>query len=192
VDAVNPPPKFSDRPRVLVITLRRLGDVLLTTPLVHALHHGLQGAHVDVLVCRGTEGILAANPDIGDVIAIPEKPGLIDMARLVFSLWRRYDLAITTQTGDRPSFLAWVAGRFRAGLVPAGRRTWRQLLTNRTVRADPGLHRDLELNRIALRARHRHAPAGRRAAAGEADTCASRSLCGAARQSEIQNTALDQ
>lgn len=150
MDAVNLPPKFSDRPRVLVITLRRLGDVLLTTPLTHALRHGLPGARVDMLVFRGTEAILAGNPDIDEVIAIPEKPGFMDMVRLVSPLWRRYDLAITTQTGDRPTFLAWIAGRFRAGLVPAGKRTWRQLLINRDVEADPDLHRVIELNRIAL------------------------------------------
>ena len=150
MDPVSLAPKFSERPRVLVITLRRLGDVLLTTPLVHALRHGLPGARVDMLVFRGTEGILAGNPDVDQIIAIPEKPGFVDMTRLVMSLWRRYDLAITTQTGDRPTFLAWIAGRFRAGLVPAGRPTWRRLFINRSVEADSGLHRVLELNRIAL------------------------------------------
>jgi len=150
VDALNVTPQLPERPRVLVITMRRLGDVLLTTPLVRALHRGVHGAHIDLLVFRGTEDILAGNPDIGQIIAVPENPSLVEMARLVARLWRRYDLAITTQTGDRPTFLAWVAGRFRAGLVPAGKRTWRHAALHRCVEADAGLHRVIELNRIAL------------------------------------------
>src|SRR4029453_15999362 len=33
-----------ERPRILVITLRRLGDVLLSTPLIHALKAGFPGS----------------------------------------------------------------------------------------------------------------------------------------------------
>jgi lipopolysaccharide heptosyltransferase III len=37
---------------------------------------------------------------------------------LAARLWRRYDLALSTQTGDRPTFFAFAAGRQRAGLTP--------------------------------------------------------------------------
>ena len=36
---------------------------------------------------------------------------------LLRKLWRRYDLAISTQSGDRPTFYAWAAGRRSAGFV---------------------------------------------------------------------------
>ena len=54
--------------RVLVIVTRRIGDVLLTTPLIRSLKQAWPQATVDVLVLRGTEGVLAGNPDIGEVI----------------------------------------------------------------------------------------------------------------------------
>jgi len=41
---VNREIKLSASPRILVVTVRRIGDVLLTTPLVRALKHGLAGA----------------------------------------------------------------------------------------------------------------------------------------------------
>src|SRR5262245_4088423 len=88
--------------RILVITLRRLGDVLLTTPLVRTLRMGFPGARVDVLVNRGTEGILAGNADVSEVIAIPEKVTAGALAQVVRRIWRDYDLAISTQSGDRP------------------------------------------------------------------------------------------
>ena len=43
---------LDQRPRILVITMRRLGDVLLMTPLVRALKRGFPGSCVDALVFR--------------------------------------------------------------------------------------------------------------------------------------------
>jgi heptosyltransferase-3 len=139
--------KLPSEPRILVIAMRRLGDVLLTTPLVRSLKRGLPGAHVDMLVFRGTEGILAGNPDIDSVRTIGTRPTTVETFGLIRSLWRRYDLAVTTQTGDRPTFLAFVAGRARVGLVPAqgGGGWWKRRALHRRVAANPDSHRVVEL-----------------------------------------------
>jgi hypothetical protein len=63
------------RARILVVALRRLGDVLLTTPLNRSLKHAWPDATIDVLVFAGTQGILAGNPDIATVLTIPARPG---------------------------------------------------------------------------------------------------------------------
>jgi lipopolysaccharide heptosyltransferase III len=141
--------KFSSEPRILVITLRRLGDVLLTTPLVRALKRGISGARIDMLVFRGSEGILAGNPDVNRVIAIPERQGAAAAVKLAAGLWRRYDLAVSTQTGDRPTLLAAIAGRERLGLVPRSGGAWKRWLLHRGVATDPELHRVIDLNRLA-------------------------------------------
>jgi heptosyltransferase-3 len=104
------------RPRILVVALRRLGDVLLTTPLIRSLKRAWPDAHIEVLVFANTAAILQGNPDIDDVIGMPQPTSARDSLALAARLWRRYDLAITTQGGDRPSFFAIVAGRKRAGL----------------------------------------------------------------------------
>ena len=95
--------------RVLVIALRRLGDVLLTTALIRSLRHAYQQARVEALVFAGTEGILAGNRDLDAVITMPARPTAADSIRVVRPLWRRYDLAVSTQTGDRPTFMALAA-----------------------------------------------------------------------------------
>src|SRR5262249_18339044 len=111
--------RLPPEPRILVIAMRRLGDVLLTTPLGRSLKRGFAGAPIDRLGLRGTEGILEGSPDIDSVRTIGARPTTVETFGLIRSLWRRYDLAVTTQTGDRPTFLAFVAGRTRVGLVPA-------------------------------------------------------------------------
>src|SRR5436190_18678347 len=96
--------------RILVVALRRLGDVLLTTPLIRSLKRAYPDAAIDALMFRGTEGILTGNPDVADLITMPERPTAGQSFALLRRLWRRYDLALSTQSGDRPTLLAWAAG----------------------------------------------------------------------------------
>ena len=72
-----------ERPRILVVTLRRLGDVLLTTPLVRTIRQGFPQATLDVLVFRGSERILRGNPDIDNVITVAERPSARETLALV-------------------------------------------------------------------------------------------------------------
>jgi len=137
--------------RILVVALRRLGDVLLTTPLIRSVKCAYPDAAVDVLVFKGTEGILAGNPDIANVITMAERPGAIASCAMLRKLWRRYDLAISTQSGDRPTFYAWAAGRRSAGFVEgegALARLKRFALTN-PVEIIANTHRVREMLRLA-------------------------------------------
>ncbi len=103
--------------RILVISLRRIGDLLLTTPLIRSLHHAWPGAEIDVLVFDNTAGIIAGNPDIKRVIGISQRPTRAESVKLLIRLWRSYDIAISTQSGDRPTAFAFAAGRRRIGVT---------------------------------------------------------------------------
>jgi heptosyltransferase-3 len=141
-----------ERPKILVITLRRLGDVLLTTPLLRTLRRRWPEAKLDTLVFRGSDGILKGNPDLDCVVTMPQGPTLRESLALIGQLWRRYDLVISTQAGDRPTFYAWVAGRFRVGLLPFPGRDgawWKRFIHHRGVQADPDTHRVEELRQFA-------------------------------------------
>jgi heptosyltransferase-3 len=141
---------LSQRPRILVVTLRRLGDVLLTTPLIRSLRRAYPGARIEALVFADTAGILAGNPDLDGVVTMPPRPTTAETLRLAGRLWRRYDLAVSTQAGDRPTFFARAAGRQAAGLVDdrLNGRIKRRLLA-RSVRFVEGVHRVDEVLRLA-------------------------------------------
>jgi heptosyltransferase-3 len=66
IKSVFPPPK-----RVLVIRLQNHGDVLLTTPMFTALKRQFPGVEIDALVFAETASMLAANPDLTTVWALP-------------------------------------------------------------------------------------------------------------------------
>lgn len=97
---------------ILVICIRRLGDVLLTTPLIASLRAAYPQARIDALVMAGTEGVLAGNPHL-DGVRLAER----GRRRLPFA-FREYALAISTQENDRPHLYALLAGRRRIGIVP--------------------------------------------------------------------------
>lgn len=138
---------LAERPRILVVALRRLGDVLLTTPLIRSLRRAWPQASIDALVFADTAGILAGNPDIAEVVAMPSAPTAGQGLAIAARLWRRYDLAISTQSGDRPTFFASIAGRVRVGLTEPGRGL-KQLVLHRTIANEPGLHRVEQLLRL--------------------------------------------
>jgi heptosyltransferase-3 len=104
-------------PRILVIVLRRLGDVLTTTPLIRSLKRAWPASRIDAFVFAGTEGMLEGNPDLADIIAIPARPSARELLATLRPLWRRYCLGISTTGSDRATFVAWAGGRHRVGLV---------------------------------------------------------------------------
>ncbi len=122
---------------VLVVVTRRIGDVLLTTPLIRSIKAAWPEAAIDVLVFAGTEGVLAANSDVRRVITIAERPRWHAHLRLLASIARRYDVALSVVPSDRPTLYAWLGGRWRAGIVPAGaKHRWKTWLLQRCVPFD--------------------------------------------------------
>jgi heptosyltransferase-3 len=122
---------------VLVVVTQRIGDVLLATPLIRTLKRAWPQAQIDALVFESTKGILAANPDLHEVITIPERPTFGEHARLYQRIWRAYDFAISTMAGDRPTLYAWAAGRRSVGvLLPDRKSRWKRRLLSRWVEFD--------------------------------------------------------
>jgi heptosyltransferase-3 len=118
--------------KILVIAPQRIGDVLLTTPLVRSLRHAYRGAKIDVVVFKGTEGCIAANNDIDNIITIQQGATFREQLKTVCKLFRGYDLAISPLSGDRPVFYSWVAGKSCMGLVEDGyKNLWKRLLLDK-------------------------------------------------------------
>ncbi|MGH8700749.1 MAG: glycosyltransferase family 9 protein, partial [Burkholderiales bacterium] len=121
----------------LIVVTRRIGDVLLATPLIRSLKQAWPQAALDALVFAGTENVLTANPDVRRVVTIPERPGFLQHLALVARLLRGYDVALSVLAGDRPTLYACLAGRWRAGLLDPGRKgAWKRRVLHQWVAFD--------------------------------------------------------
>ena len=131
---------------VLVVVTRRMGDVLLATPLLRSIKAAWPQAAVDVLVFAGTREVVASHPDVRRVLTVAERPGWIEHAAFIFRLIRRYDLALSCVAGDRPTLYAGLAGRHSVGLVMPGNRVrWQRWLLSQAVEFD-----DLRTHTVAM------------------------------------------
>jgi lipopolysaccharide heptosyltransferase III len=120
---------------ILVISLRFMGDVLLTTPLIRSLRAAYPLAAIDALVFAGTEGVLEGNTDLRQVLATERGEPLALWRRL----WRKYDLAVVAETADRPHVCGLLAAPRRVGLLPPerGKAWWKQLSLSASVVSPP-------------------------------------------------------
>jgi heptosyltransferase-3 len=133
--------------RILVITQRYLGDTLLVTPLLSSLKQAYPDAELDVLLPASNLGMLEGNRDVAKLIPLIAKPGALNFGRLLLALFRRYDIAISTQAGDRPVLCAILAGKFSMGFTSGhdAKNLWKNWLLSRSlVNTDPNTHSVLE------------------------------------------------
>lgn len=122
---------------ILVIATRRIGDVILTTPLIRSLRHAYRDARIDVVVFKGTESCISANKDINTIITITEGATFREQVKTICKLFRQYDLAISTLSGDRPTFYSLIAGKISIGFVENGHKpSWQRVLLDKYLLFD--------------------------------------------------------
>lgn len=106
----SPPPSS-----VLVVCLRLIGDVILSTPLVGLLKAAWPDAAVDYLVNRGTGEFLEKDPRVRRVLFAEggdgSRPGRPVFGGYAARIFRKYDAAINLNASDRGNLAAVLAGR---------------------------------------------------------------------------------
>lgn len=138
--------------RILVLARPSIGDVLLATPLIRALHERWPDAPLDTLIYAGQEQVLEGNPDVQSVITTPKHPTTREHVAQLRQMGRRYDLGVSVSTSDRALLSLLAFARDRYSVVPApdergGRRdAWKSWICRSTLVADPNARHTLETN----------------------------------------------
>src|SRR5438876_10814420 len=112
--------------RILLVRLRQIGDVVFTTPAVHALRCRFPDAHLTYVVEPAAAPVVSHNPHLDEILIAPRVPGCKGLvADLVLGRrlrHARYDLAIDFHGGPRASLLTWLSGApIRIGYQIIGR-----------------------------------------------------------------------
>ena len=110
--------------RILLIKLRYLGDVVLSTPVLPLLRKQFPEAKMTFLVNPETAGVLQDNPYLHEVWVLPRKPWWQQLSFIMRMRDAKFDIVIDLTDGDRSAFLSWVTGApVRLGYNREGR--WR-------------------------------------------------------------------
>jgi len=94
--------------RILLIQLRQLGDILLTSPAIRAVRKAYPDAQLDFLTHRMGKLILANNPDLDNLWTYHERESWLQQGRLLRSLKRqRYDCVVDFMYNPRSALMTW-------------------------------------------------------------------------------------
>lgn len=93
--------------KILVIQLRQIGDVLLTTPAAEVLRRNFPGARIDFLTEPPADQVLAGNRDIDNIIIYDRNrpvKAVLDVRRT------GYDLVLDFMSNPRSALLTFASG----------------------------------------------------------------------------------
>ena len=107
---------FSPR-KILLLRLRRLGDIVLTTPAITLLKKSFPDASLTYLVEEPFRRLVEGNPHLDRVLTVPVKQKTADLLRLIRSIRReRYDVLLDFHGGPRTSWITLLsAARLKVG-----------------------------------------------------------------------------
>ncbi len=141
--------KNSDPQRILIIRTDRMGDVLLSTPVLTAIKKTWPRSHTTMMIAPYTQDVISGHPDLDEILIDDNKgehqgiKGLFKLVRLIKS--KNFDTALVLHPSTRLAILCWLAGI--PNRVGTGYRSYSLLFNTRIMqhRKKSGRH-ELELN----------------------------------------------
>ncbi|MGK5093501.1 glycosyltransferase family 9 protein [Deltaproteobacteria bacterium TL4] len=109
---------------ILLIQLRRIGDVLMTTPSIRALKQAFPHATISFLTEPPSDQVLRLNPALDEIIIHPKSKSIWSYLHFLWNLrQKRFDLVIDFFGNPRSAQISWFTGAaFRIGYNFRGRR----------------------------------------------------------------------
>ena len=92
--------------KILLVRLRRIGDIIMTTPSVTVLKENLPQASLTYLVEEPYRELVDGNPHLDNVVVIPKKQNTKDFHNLIHQIRReKFDVLLDFHGGPRASWL---------------------------------------------------------------------------------------
>jgi lipopolysaccharide heptosyltransferase II len=133
--------------KVLVVKLRAIGDVLLSTPVIKNLRYNFPNAKIDFLTEPPSKEIIEGNPFVDELIIFEREDN--NPKKFLNLRKRKYDLVIDLFCNPRSALITFITGaKFRVGYAFRGR----SYAYNIKLKPRSGVYHNVEFNLDALRA----------------------------------------
>ncbi|MHB9130926.1 MAG: glycosyltransferase family 9 protein [Armatimonadota bacterium] len=134
------PPQINN---ILLVDLRLIGDIVVTSPLIRVLHQNFPQANIDYVVRSFNQSLLAHHPLLRQVFSY-DRAKCKRNPRASFEFYRtlrheKYDIAISTHSIMRATAMAWWSGAPWRGGFRSPRLLTHSFLTH-PVPCQPKLH----------------------------------------------------
>ena len=103
------PPKIepSSIKKILLIRLRRIGDIIMTTPAVSVLREGFPQASISYVVEKPYKSLVDGNPNLDKIIALSREKTIRESLSVIRQIRKeKYDLVLDFHGGPRASLIA--------------------------------------------------------------------------------------
>jgi predicted lipopolysaccharide heptosyltransferase III len=107
---------------VLLIQLKRIGDLILTVPAIAAVRKTFPAARITLVVAQGSRELLPAIPGVDR--ALVARGSVVDLPQWIALACARFDYCLDFSRTDRSAFLSWLSGA-------------RERITYDTIRREP-------------------------------------------------------
>lgn len=97
--------------RILIIQLRQLGDVLLTTSVIKPLKERFPDAIISFLTEKNAYEILSGNPYLDEIITITRKASTSEQLNTIMSIRKKgFDLVLDFMSNPRTAYISFFSG----------------------------------------------------------------------------------
>ena len=112
------------QPSILLIQLRQIGDVLMTSPAVARLRESFPKSKITFLTESPSHQVYVGNPHVDEVLKWPGKGSVWERLKLGWQLRKqRFDLVIDFMSGPQSAQITWMVGApVRLGFEFPGRK----------------------------------------------------------------------
>jgi len=97
--------------KILLVRLRRIGDVIMTTPAITALREYFPGAWISYVVEEPYQELVENNPHLNEIIVIPPNQTVKSSLCCIRQIRKKhFDVAIDFHGGPRASLMTFLSG----------------------------------------------------------------------------------
>ncbi|MGQ9618801.1 MAG: glycosyltransferase family 9 protein [Candidatus Aminicenantia bacterium] len=122
--------------KLLIVRLRMIGDVIMTTPSLKILRRALPETKIYYVVEPPQDEILRGNPDLDELLIIKRKAHFLELLKFIKRLRaENFDLAIDFHGGPRASLITFLSGAsLKVGYSYSPRRVFYDIKVERGVK----------------------------------------------------------